>query len=213
MNHSEDLNSDFQNALLSVDRIQADRIFESYFQIDNSFESIEKLAIEALEKIGRGWEEGNVSLSQVYMSGVICEELIDKFLPKTTKERIGIPKMAIAVLQDYHSLGKRIVYSILRAGGFEIMDFGHGLSVDELVELTLDNHIEILLISTLMLPSALKIKMVKEKLAHAGSHVKLVVGGAPFRLDPELWKEVGADEDGKNATDIIEIIERMVTSQ
>jgi len=204
---------DFQNALLNVDRIQANQIFESYFQLDGRFESIEKLAIDSLEKIGQGWEEGNISLSQVYMSGVICEELMDKFLPKTKKERIGVPKMAIAVLQDYHSLGKRIVYSVLRAGGFEIMDFGHGLSVDDLVERTLSNKIEILLISTLMLPSALKVKLVKEKLSIAGSNVKIVVGGAPFRLDTELWKNVNADEDGKNATDIIGIIERMVSVQ
>jgi len=211
MENLDKVYGDFQNALLNVDRIQANQIFEAYFQLDGRFESIEKLAIDSLEKIGQGWEEGNISLSQVYMSGVICEELMDKFLPKTKKERIGVPKMAIAVLQDYHSLGKRIVYSVLRAGGFEIMDFGHGLSVDDLVERTLSNKIEILLISTLMLPSALKVKFVKEKLSIAGSNVKIVVGGAPFRLDTELWKNVNADEDGKNATDIIEIIERMVS--
>jgi len=213
MENLDKVYGDFQNALLNVDRIQANQIFEAYFQLDGRFESIEKLAIDSLEKIGQGWEEGNISLSQVYMSGVICEELMDKFLPKTKKERIGVPKMAIAVLQDYHSLGKRIVYSVLRAGGFEIMDFGHGLSVDDLVERTLFNKIEILLISTLMLPSALQVELVKQKLNAAGSNVKIVVGGAPFRLDTELWKKVNADEDGKNATDIIDIIERMVSMQ
>ena len=38
--------------------------------------------MEALERIGDGWEEGQLSLSQVYMSGVICEEMIEKYIPK-----------------------------------------------------------------------------------------------------------------------------------
>jgi len=31
--------------------------------------------------------------------------------------------MAITVLEDYHLLGKRIVYSILRASGYEVLDY------------------------------------------------------------------------------------------
>jgi methanogenic corrinoid protein MtbC1 len=162
-----------------------------------------------LERIGSGWENGTISLSQVYMSGVICEELIDKYLPKFQIKRTDIPKMAIAVLLDHHALGKRIVYSILRAGGFEIMDFGQGLSVEELVAKTIENQIRILLISTLMLPSALKIKAVREQLAARGAAPRIVVGGAPFRLDKNLWQAVGADADGRNASSIIKTIEAL----
>lgn len=47
-------------------------------------------------------------------------------------------------------LAKRIVYSVLRAAGFELLDFGLALSVDEMVHKTIENQVEILLISTLM---------------------------------------------------------------
>ncbi|MDZ7777050.1 MAG: hypothetical protein U5L09_16260 [Bacteroidales bacterium] len=48
--------------------------------------------------------------------------------------------------------------------------------------------IKILLLSVLMLPSALHVKDLKQKLN--GTGVKIVVGGAPFRFDENLWKEV-----------------------
>ena len=144
------------------------------------------------------------------MSGVICEQLIDKYLPKLHAKRKDEPRMAIGVLLDHHALGKRIVYSILRAGGFEIKDFGQGLSVKELVAKTIEYQIEILLISTLMLPSALKVKVVKEQLAALGAAVRIVVGGAPFRLDTNLWHTVGADADGKNASNIIRTVETLM---
>ncbi len=201
----------FESALLQIDRIKASEIFERCYQEGSSFDVLEKLAITSLERIGEGWEKGSISLSQVYMSGIICEELIEKYLPDMEVKRKDIPKIAIGVLQDYHALGKRIVYSVLRTAGFEIVDFGHGLSIDDLVQKTVENKIEILLISTLMLPSALKVKVVKDKLIAMGLNTKIIVGGAPFRLDSNLYKQVGADADGKNATDIVGIIEKLVS--
>lgn len=37
--------------------------------------------VPALDRIGTGWENGTIALSQVYMSGRICEEVVDDLLP------------------------------------------------------------------------------------------------------------------------------------
>ena len=206
---SEQISDELLNALLQINRTRAALIFEECYKGHFDFRSLEAMTIDALEQIGRGWESGKYSLAQVYMSGVICEELVDRYLPRVDVKRQNVPKIAIAVLLDHHALGKRIVYSMVRASGFEIIDFGAGLSVDELVEKTLSEQIEVLLISTLMLPSALKVKQVKEHLNKAGATVKIVVGGAPFRLDETLWEAVDADAFGRTASDIIPIIEQM----
>lgn len=200
---------DFQTALLQIDRIKAAEIFENIYKKKRNFESLEHMTVEALERIGVGWEDDQLSLSQVYMSGVICEELIEKYIPKCGSSYKKKPKIAIAVLQDHHALGKRIVYSVLRAGGYDLIDFGQGLSVEEIVEKTIEAEIDILLISTLMLPSALKVKNVVESLRKKGSSVKVVVGGAPFRLDSSMWQKVNADADGKNGTEVKKIIEKL----
>ena len=61
-----------------------------------------------------------------------------------------------------------------------------------------------------MFSSALKVKLVKEKLTAMGSIAKIIVGGAPFRLDSTLWKSVGADVDGKDASNVIKAIEQVM---
>ena len=72
-----------------------------------------------------------------------------------------------------------------------------------------DRHqVRILLLSVLMLPSALHVKELAVKLKEQG--VKLVVGGAPFRFDENLWKEVGADATGKNPAEALGIITKMI---
>ncbi len=59
-----------------------------------------------------------------------------------------------------------------------------------------------------MLPSALKIKELKDKLENMD--VKIIVGGAPFRFDDQLWREVGADAMCKNASEAVSIIHHVI---
>jgi methanogenic corrinoid protein MtbC1 len=204
-----ELEKQFTSALLSVDRLTVKEILTQPGLASSPYELVEKLVVPVLESIGRGWETGQYSLSQVYMSGKICEDMVDLIMPPLDKMRRSQPKMAIVVLQDYHLLGKRIVYSLMRASGFELENFGR-MDVDGLVKRVQQDKIEILLISVLMLPSALSIKKVREQLEQAGYPLKIVVGGAPFRFDQELWREVGADAMGTSASEAVEIINRIV---
>ena len=197
--------NEFSNALLAIDRLSVKEIFADSSHQMSSTAFVEDVVVNALEQIGAGWENGTIALSQIYMSGRICEELVDELLPPGDPNRKDQPKAAITVLNDYHMLGKGIVYSLLRAGGFDLLDYGR-VDVDELVRRVAADGIRILLISTLMLPSALLVKEVKEKLADAGLHVKIVVGGAPFRFDDQLWREVGAHAMCKTASEAVSVI-------
>lgn len=202
-----ELAQQFEQALLSLDKIAAKRLLTESQLAPIQF--VEQVIIPALERVGAGWEKGTVALSQVYMSGRICENLVDTFLPPGAPNRKDQPRMAIAVLEDYHQLGKRIVYSMLRASGFELLDYGR-VEVDDLVRRVQDDKVQVLLLSTLMLPSALRVKDVRTKLNEMGLDVKIVVGGAPFRFDDQLWQEVGADAMGRNASEATGIIARIM---
>lgn len=200
----------FMEALLTLDREEVFDIAEAIYSEELSLATLEHVVVESLTRIGDGWEVGEYSLAQVYMAGVICEETIDKYITATFTGRKELPKLAIGVLLDHHALGKRIVLSVVKANGYEIVDLGQGLGVEEIVDKATSEKVDILMISTLMLPSALKIKLVKERLRELGSDIKIIVGGAPFRFDTELWNKVEADADGKNATDVVSILERLV---
>jgi methanogenic corrinoid protein MtbC1 len=169
---------------------------------------VEQVVVPALERIGTGWEQGRISLAQVYLSGRICEEMIDKLLPPDHTSRKRQPPMAIVVLEDHHLLGKRIVYSAMRASGFELFNYGQ-MDVDTVVSKVKTDGIKILLISVLMLPSALRIKTLRESLIRENLDIKLLVGGAPFRYDKLLWQEVGADAMGANPAEAVEWVRKI----
>jgi methanogenic corrinoid protein MtbC1 len=208
---TEDFVQRFTQALLAVDQMEALRLLTTMRATLAPLQLVDHLIVPALERIGVQWERGEAALSQVYMSGRICETLVQTLLPPDGAARPNQPRLAIAVLEDFHLLGKNMVCSALRASGFTLIDYGH-VDVAEVVRRVQADSVEVLLLSTLMLPSALKIKEVRTQLDALGLHVKIVAGGAPFRFDTELGREVGADAVGHNALEAIEIVRQVMST-
>ncbi len=196
----------FERALVSVDRVGARNALEEAAGDMEKNDVLDRIMTPALERIGGKWETGNVALSQVYMSGIICEELIDEFIPQNELPKNDYPPIGIVTFEDQHALGKRIVLSMMKAGGFTVRDYGQGVNADRLAEMVSEDGTRILLISTLMFPSALHVKNLREKI----DGVKIIVGGAPFRFDPELWEKVGADAMGRTASDACSLTLKMI---
>ncbi|MEO5356021.1 MAG: cobalamin-dependent protein [Nitrospirae bacterium YQR-1] len=193
-------------SLLSVDKLQVKKML---MELKESYEPIaivERIIVPSLEQIGEGWMTDTVSLSQVYMSGKICSEILDDVIPHEQINRQQQLKMAIATLEDFHTLGKQIVKGFLYASGFEVADYGGGLTVGSLVERVIRDKTDVLLISVLMLPSALSIKEVRKQLRERHAATIIVAGGAPFNFDDELFKEVEADYAGRTVSDAIHIV-------
>ncbi|TYB82652.1 MAG: cobalamin B12-binding domain-containing protein [Kosmotoga sp.] len=199
----------FKEDLLSLDYYSIKHFVQDYLK-ERDFESfVDKILVPVLEDIGDSWENGTLSLSQVYMSGRLCEKLIEEFIKQLNTKRIIIPRMAIVVFNDQHTLGKKIIYNVLRSIGYDIKDFGNFENADDLIDRAEKENIQVLLVSVLMLNSALKIKTIREEVSQRNLNTKLIVGGAPFNFDSELWKRVGADYMGKNTKDAIDLVSKM----
>ena len=201
-----DVAQSFEEALANMDRVSAREMMRDGIGDGGPLAFVSKTVVPALESIGQGWESGKYALAQVFMSGTICEELVDEILPPADPARIRQPEMAIVVLEDFHVLGERIVYSILRASGYELKEFGHGCHVEDVVAKVKEHGTKVLLVSVLMLRSALLVKELVARLKEEGLDVKVIVGGAPFRFDHNLWKEVGADAMGQDAMEARQVI-------
>jgi methanogenic corrinoid protein MtbC1 len=159
----------------------------------------------AMESIGKKWEEGYASLAQVYMSGRVCEGIAEKFVKNDGAEHRIAGKISITTLNDFHILGKRVVSAFLSGVGFPLEDYGR-TTVDELMTRVKQDTPDILLISALMLPSALQVEQITRFIKDEKLPVITIVGGAPFRFDPDLWREVGADATGNNAGEAITLV-------
>jgi trimethylamine corrinoid protein len=188
-----------ESALLAVDRTRAREIFMKGVQTDGSLPFMENLVGEVFDRIGAAWESGSIALSQVYMAGRICEELSLAVLPSGHPDRKNDPDIAVALFEDHHTLGKRMVLSVLRTEGYATLDWGQ-VNLESTLARLRREPVDILMLSCLMLSSALHIRKLTKAIREEHLPVKVVVGGAPFRFDTELWMEVGADAMGTTAS-------------
>jgi len=197
-----------REALLAVDRVQAETVLEAVADCP-PLDQVEGILVPAMEGIGDGWEDGSVALSQVYMSARISEQLVRRMDVAQEQLRFPQPRMAIAVLEDFHLLGKSIIHSMLHGAGYRVEDFGR-MDVETLAARVVEEQIEILLVSTLMLRAALRVPELRRHIESLGRNdVRIIVGGAPFRFDPGLWKQVGADATAAGAAELLPIVKDM----
>lgn len=205
--HRGDLSVRLERALLDADRRGAAEVL-AIARAREGAGTVDRVVVPALERIGGYWEQGRLALSQVYMAGRICEDLADDLEPAAAAARMAPGALAIAVLEDHHLLGKRIVLATLRAAGWPVEDLGHGMSARELATRVAGSGIRVLLVSTLMLRAALHVRDLVRMLRAAPAPVRVLVGGAPFRIDRRLWREADADAMGVTASDALALVEQ-----
>lgn len=200
------LQQEYKSALLSVDKARAEKVLrEALAMFAMPLEVAELCLAPVLEQMGEAWENGHLALSQIYVASRISEELVERILPPPQEMRGEAPRIALALLEDHHMLGKLLVQSALRLAGILVLDWQR-VTVEELIARAIQERPDLILISTLMLRAALRVRDVRDGLDRAGLAIPIYVGGAPFRLDPLLWQEVGANAMGANSTEAIHLV-------
>jgi len=81
----------FREALLSMDRISASKALNDAFSSD-AIQGVENTVLLTLEGIGDDWDKGALSLSQVYMAGVLTEDLVPPFFSAENTISFNHPK-------------------------------------------------------------------------------------------------------------------------
>jgi methanogenic corrinoid protein MtbC1 len=196
-------------AVVALDAPVASAVVEEAFAAASAAVVCDELVRPALEEIGARWERGELSLANVFMGSKLCERALDEHLPPSARTSEAPPRIAIGVFEDQHQLGKRMVLASLRSAGLRVLDYGGGLRAAGLVARLEKDGIQVLLLSTLMLRSALAMSGFIAELRRSGSKVRVVVGGAPFRLDPTLAARIGADAWGATASDALRLVTRL----
>jgi len=206
------MEEEFKKALLEFDRSGAEQIIYRLFFEKKDFDTANNIIVNTLESIGKAWSEGEIALAQIYMSSQICEDIYEKIISPASNHKDNNESIAIVTLNDYHVLGKKIVYSFLRSNGYYLVDYGTENNPKELVKRAISDNIKILLISTLMYHSALKVREVKELFEKENYNIRILVGGAPYIFDKMLWKEVKADAMGVSPADAVEILNNWINN-
>jgi 5-methyltetrahydrofolate--homocysteine methyltransferase len=110
---------------------------------------------------------------------------------------------------DLHDIGKNLVGIMLRGAGFEVIDLGHDVPPERMVETARDTGASIIGMSALLTTTMPVMREVVDRLRAAGldGGIKTVVGGAP--VTEEFAKEIGADAYAYDAANAVEVVKQL----
>jgi len=171
---------------------------------------VENGIARGLRRVGERFERGESFLTDLIGAAAAAKEALDSILrpamakARTTQRSLG--KVVLGTVSgDIHDIGKNIVAAMLFASGFEVLDLGTDVSVDDFVSRSSEVEAKIvgtsaLLSTTMPVQREVVNEFVKRKIR---DRHKLLVGGAPAT---EQWaKDIKADGYAPNAVDAVKL--------
>lgn len=157
-----------------------------------------------------------IAISRHYLATVIANDILDRLLPLFNNIPGTICKVILGCPSgDFHGLGKKIVGGCLRANRFEVVDLGINVPACNFVDAALEQGAPVIGISSMMVSTALSNQGARgiRKLLHdkkLENKIKIIVGGAPYLFDPELYLKVEADGWSPNGLLAVQEIKKLL---
>ena len=170
---------------------------------------------EVLKEIGRKYENGELFLVHLVsvgdMTKRVTNEVLEPLLKTGSEKRKFLGRIVIGtVAGDIHDIGKTIVATMLFSAGFEVLDLGKDVPVEEFVNKAKKTNADIVAMSALLTTTLPIQREVIEALKKSGlrNKVKVLVGGAPATAK---WaEEIGADGYAADPIEAIKVAKNLL---
>ena len=168
---------------------------------------LNEILIPSLDIVGKKYDKGEIFLPQLIQSAEAVKSSLNIIKEKLLKENynsISKGKIIVATVKgDIHDIGKNIVKIMLENYGYEVIDLGKDVPIEDVVYNAKKQNIKLVGLSALMTTTINSMKETIKALKDNNIKTKVFVGGAV--LTEEYAKNIGADYYSKDAKSAIEI--------
>lgn len=150
--------------------------------------------LEGMNIVGDEFKEGTMFVPEVLMSSKSVDvglEIIKPFLSEGDIKIIG--KVVFCTVQgDLHDIGKKLCCMLLSGAGYEVIDLGADVKVEDIVKAVKEYQPKILAMSAMLTTTMEAMAKTIEALKIEGiEEMPIMVGGAP--LSNDYAKSIGAN--------------------
>lgn len=210
----------FLDAILAGERDQANAIIDEALASGTTIHEIYLQIFQpVLRETGRLWQQNEASVAQEhYATGLIRQIMARMHDRITTLGRKRLRKKSVvtaSVGEELHDIGIRMVADFFEMDDWNVYYTGANTPVKCILEAVRDQKADAVALSITM-PSRLpKVQYLIRSLRAdaATAHIKIIIGGYPFNILPDLWKQVGADAYATGADDAVAAANRLMAGK
>jgi methanogenic corrinoid protein MtbC1 len=167
-------------------------------------------------EIGRLWQTNKISVAQEHYCTAATQLVMSQLYPYLFTGKKKNRKLVTTCVQgELHEMGARMVTDFFEMNGWDTYYLGANMPIESVVNYLAELRPQCLAISATMSfhVSAVE-KMIKLIRADPGVPADLIilVGGYPFKVADGLWAIVGADGYAPNATEAVELADKLTAA-
>jgi MerR family transcriptional regulator, light-induced transcriptional regulator len=204
----------YLEALLSGDRQTASRLVLDGVQKGASIKSLYTQIFQRCQReIGRLWQINQISVAQEHFCTAATQMIMSQLYPYIfSGERKSHHLVAACVGGELHEIGARMVADFFEMAGWDTYFLGANMPPESIIKTVIERQADVLALSATMTYHVGKVTDIIASLRASGGspRTRVLVGGYPFNLSPELWMRVGADGYASDAETAILEAERML---
>jgi methylmalonyl-CoA mutase cobalamin-binding domain/chain len=158
-------------------------------------------------EIGRLWQINKISVAQEHY-GTACTQAIisglySRILSSEKKDKTLI---ATCINDELHELGIRMIADFFEMDGWDTYYLGANTPIKGIIDYLVQKDADLLAVSATLTKHLSSVEMLIKKIRKSKApNIKILVGGYPFNILPNLWKKIGADGFAKNAQEAIKV--------
>ncbi len=185
------------------------QIVKSLLKSQNGLDIIDSEVIPALDYVGDMYEKGKLFLPQLISSAETAKSVCDIIkLSLGNNENISQTKIVLATVEgDVHDIGKNIVKTVLQNYGYQIVDLGKDVRVENVVAEVKNSRPKVLGLSALMTTTVKNMERTIKAVRAVDNDIVIFVGGAV--LNEGVAKEIGADYYSKDPRQMVKMLKNL----
>ncbi len=164
-------------------------------------------------EIGHLWQTRQISIAQEHYCTAATQWIMAQLYPKIfVTPETGRRFIGACVAGELHEMGIRMVADIFEMEGWDTYYVGANTPIESILQTIKDHGGDVLGISTTMTFHINRTVELIERVRQTtlGEEIKIIVGGYPFIIAPQLYQHVGADGYATDALDALLLANRLV---
>lgn len=210
----DQLAREFLASLLDGNRRRASEMILGAVQGGVTVKEIYAQVFERTQReVGRLWQINSISVAQEHFCTAATQMVMSQLYPYIfTGQRTGRRMVMACVGGELHEIGARMVADFFEMEGWDTYFVGANMPAESVIQSVDELQADILAISATMTFHVSQVAEMIQKLRTSpeNKRTRVLVGGYPFNLSPQLWQKVGADGCARDAATALQEAERVL---
>jgi 5-methyltetrahydrofolate--homocysteine methyltransferase len=208
--------AEIKNTVISGKHPEIEALVENAIQNKLDLDDLINTAlIGAMDVVGDRFAKSEIFVPEMLVAAMTMKKGLDIIKPllKDQKAQSRGKVVLCTVKGDLHDIGKNLVAMMLEGAGFEVIDLGVDVTVENVINKVAEIQPQVLGLSALLTTTMPEMENVINFLQTKGfrENVKVMVGGAP--LSAEFAQKIGADAFGNDAAEAVSLARSFINIQ